>query len=66
VQGFFNNNNFIVKEIGIVFEKDPCLKNRPLIELPCDFTLLNTKSRALTNAYNILIFLQVCTTVKSF
>jgi len=28
VQGFFNNNNnFILKEIGIVFEKDPNLNN---------------------------------------
>jgi len=28
VQGFFdNNNNFILKEIGIVFDKDPSLNN---------------------------------------
>jgi len=28
VQGFFDNNNiFILKEIGIVFEKDPNLNN---------------------------------------
>jgi len=26
-QGFFDNNNFILKEIGIVFEKDPSLNN---------------------------------------
>jgi len=25
VQGFFGNNNFILKEIGTVFEKDPNL-----------------------------------------
>jgi len=46
VQSFFdNNNNFILKEIGIVFEKDPNLNNSFLIEPPYDFTLLNTKSR---------------------
>jgi len=45
VQGFFdNNNNFILKEIGIVFEKDPNLNNSFLIEPPYDFTFLNTKS----------------------
>jgi len=46
VQGFFdNNNNFSLKEIGIVFEKDPNLNNSFSIEPPYDFTLLNTKSR---------------------
>jgi len=46
VQGFLDNNyNFILKEIGIVFEKDPSLNNSFLIEPPYDFTLLNTKSR---------------------
>jgi len=46
VQGFFDNkNNFILKEIGIVFEKDPNLNNSFLIEPPYDFTLINTKSR---------------------
>jgi len=46
VQGFFdNNNNFILKKIGIVFEKDPNLNNSFLIEPPYDFTLLNTKYR---------------------
>jgi len=46
VQGFFDNsNNFILKEIGILFEKDPNLNNSFLIELPFDFTLINTKSR---------------------
>jgi len=46
VQVFFDsNNNFILKEIGIVFEKDPNLNNRFLIEPPYDFTLLNTKFR---------------------
>jgi len=45
VQGFFdNNNNFILKEIGIVFEKDPNLNNSFLIEPPYDFTLLNRKT----------------------
>jgi len=35
VQGFFdNNNNFILKEIGIVFEKDQNLNNSFLIEPP--------------------------------
>jgi len=57
VQGFFdNNNNFILKEIGIVFEKDPNLNNSFLIEPPYDFTLLNTKSRKtaiwLTNTHH--------------
>jgi len=57
VQWFFdNNNNFILKEIGIVFEKDPNLKNSFLIEQPYDFTLLNTKSRKtairLTNTHH--------------
>jgi len=57
VQGFFdNNNNFILKETGIVFEKDPNLNNSFLIEPPYDFTLLNTKSRKterwLTNTYD--------------
>jgi len=46
VQGFFdNNNNFILKEIWIVFEKNPNLNNSFLIEPPYDFNLLNTKSR---------------------
>jgi len=46
VQGFFdNNNNFILKEIGIVFVKDPNLNNSFLIVPPYDFTLLNAKSR---------------------
>jgi len=46
VQGFFdNNNNFILKQIGFVFEKQPNLNNSFLIEPPYDFTLLNTKSR---------------------
>jgi len=57
VQGFFdNNNNFILKKIGIVFEKDPNLNNSFLMEPPNDFTLLNTKSRRtaiwLTNAHH--------------
>jgi len=44
VQGFLhNNNNFILKEVGIEFEKDPNLNNSFLIEPPYDFTLLNTK-----------------------
>jgi len=36
VQAFFdnNNNNFILKEIGFVFEKDPHLKNSFLIFIP--------------------------------
>jgi len=35
IQGFFDNtNNFILKEIGIVFEKDPNLNNSFLIEPP--------------------------------
>jgi len=38
VQGFFdNNNNFILKEMGTVFEKDPNLNNSFLIEPPYDF-----------------------------
>jgi len=46
VQGFFdNNNNFILKEIGTVFEKEPNMNNSFLIEPPSDFTLLNTESR---------------------
>jgi len=46
VQGFFdNNNNFILNEIGIVFEKYPNLNKSVLIEPPYYFTLLNTKSR---------------------
>jgi len=50
VQDFFdNNNNFILKKIGIVFEKDPNLNNRFLIEPPYDFTFLNTKSRKTAN-----------------
>jgi len=57
VQGFFDkNNNFILKEIGIVFEEDPNLNNSFLIEPPYDFTLLNTKSRKtaiwLTNTHH--------------
>jgi len=45
VQGFFDNiNNFILKEIGIVLEKDLNLNNSFLIEPPYDFTLLNAKS----------------------
>jgi len=45
VQGFFDtNNNFILKQILIVFEKDPNLSNSFLIEPPYDFTLVNTKS----------------------
>jgi len=61
VQGFFdNNNNFILKEIGIVFEKDPNLNNSLLIEPPYYFKfddmILNTKSRKtaiwLTNTHN--------------
>jgi len=59
VQGFFlnyNNNNFILKEIGIVFEKKPNLNNSFLIGPPYDFTLLNTKSRKtalwLTNTHH--------------
>jgi len=56
-QGFFDNsNNFILKEIGIVFEKDPNLNNSFLTELPYDFTFLNTKSRKnatwLTNTHH--------------
>jgi len=39
------SNNFILKEIGIVFEKDPKLNNSCLIEPHYDFILLNTKSR---------------------
>jgi len=59
VQGFLdNNNNFILKEIGIVFEKDPNLNNTFLIEPPYDFTFLNTKSRKtaiwLTNTHHNL------------
>jgi len=39
VQGFFDNNsNFILKEIGIVFKKDPNLNNNFLIEPLYDFT----------------------------
>jgi len=57
VQGFFyNNNNFILKEIGNVFEKDPNLNNSFLIDPPNDFTLLNTKFRKteiwLTNTHH--------------
>jgi len=56
VQGFFdNNNNFILKEIEIVFEKDPNL-NIFLIEPPYDLALINTKSRKtaiwLTNTHH--------------
>jgi len=56
VQGFFdNNNNFILKEIGIVFQ-DPNLNSSFLIEPPYDFTLLNSKSRKteiwLTNTHH--------------
>jgi len=51
-----NNNYFILKEIGIVFEKDPNLNKSFLIEPPYDFTLLNTKSRKtaiwLTNTHH--------------
>jgi len=48
-QGFFdNNNNIIVEEIGIVFEKGPILNNTFTMEPPCYFTLLNTKSRNTT------------------
>jgi len=60
VQGFFNNNNFILREIGIVFEKDPNLNNSFLIEPPYDSTLLNTKSRMtailLTNTHHIIFW----------
>jgi len=50
VRGFFDNyNHFILKEIGIVFEKDPNLNNSILIKPPYDFTLLNTKSRKTAN-----------------
>jgi len=57
VRGFFdNNNNFILKEIGIVFEKDSNVNNRFLIEPPHYFTLLNSKSRKtaiwLTNTHH--------------
>jgi len=46
LQGFFDNkSNFILKEIGIIFEKDPSWKNSFLIEPPYDFTLLTAKSR---------------------
>jgi len=46
VQGIFDNiNHFILKEIGVVFEKDPNLNKSFLIEPPYNFTLLNTKSR---------------------
>jgi len=46
VHGFFGNNqNFILKEIQIVFEKDTNLNNSFLIELPYELTLLNTKFR---------------------
>jgi len=49
VQGFFdNNNNIILKEIGIVFEKDQNLNNSFLIEPPYDFTLLNTKENEIS------------------
>jgi len=45
VQGFFENYiyNFILKEVGIVFKKDPNLNNSFLIKSPYDFTLINTK-----------------------
>jgi len=33
-----NNNNFILKEIGIVFEKDPNVNNFFLIEPLYDYT----------------------------
>jgi len=57
VQGFFDNYNiFILKEIGIVFEKVPNLNKSFLIEPPYDFTFLNTKSRKtaiwLTNTHH--------------
>jgi len=46
VQGFFdNNNNFILKEIGIVLEKGSNLNNSCLIESPYDFSLLSINSR---------------------
>jgi len=46
VKGFFdNNNNFFLKEIGIVFEKDPNLNNSFLIEPPYDFTFLKNFKR---------------------
>jgi len=46
VQGFFDNNHsYILKEIGIVFGKEPNLNNSFLIEPPYDITLLNKKSR---------------------
>jgi len=58
VQGFFNNNNFILKKI--VFEKDPNLNNSFLIKPPYDFTLLNTKSRKteiwLTNTHHKIVW----------
>jgi len=48
VQGFFdNNNNFILKEIGTVFEKEPNMNNSFL--MPCDFTLLNTHQNIFWN-----------------
>jgi len=68
VQGSFdNNNNFICKEIGIVFEKDPKLNHNFLIEPPYDFTLLNTKSRKtaiwLTNTHHNIYWNDKTTTV---
>jgi len=61
VQGFFdNNNNFILKEIGIIFEKDPNLINSFLMEPPYDFTLLNTKPQKtaiwLTNPHHKILW----------
>jgi len=57
VQGFFDNyNNFILKKIGTVFQKDPHLNKSFLIEPPYDFTLLNTIPRKtaiwLTNTHH--------------
>jgi len=57
VQGFFDTtNNFILKKIWIVFEKDPNLNNSFLIEPPYDFSLLNTKAQKtaiwLTNTHH--------------
>jgi len=62
VQGFFDNNkNFILKEIAILFEKEPNLNNSYLIEPPYDFILIKykiSKDYNLVNQYTSQNFLE--------
>jgi len=59
IQSFFDyNNNLILKEMGIVSEKDQDLNKSVLREPPYDFTLLNTKFRNMVNQFPSQHFLE--------